>query len=91
MIGFLWLFAGMAVGLVNVLFLKVTLDRVDPQRGDKTWLWLGIGMVLRLALVLGVILLAVRQGFTQALFAFMGFWLIRWPLLFWLNKRSTPR
>lgn len=86
-----WILLGMAVGLVNVLFLKATLDRLALRPGDKSWFWLSIGMGVRLVLVVGIVLLAARQGFAQALFAFMGFWLIRWPLLYWLSQRSTPK
>jgi hypothetical protein len=89
--GWPWVFAGIGIGVVNILFLKVTLDRVALRAGDNSWLWLGLGMVVRLALVVGVLLLAVQQSLIAALFAFMGFWLVRWPLLFWLNNRSEPK
>ncbi len=86
--GWPWVFAGIGIGLLNILFLKVTLDRITLRGGDKRWLWLGLGMIVRLALVVGVLFLAVQQSLGAALFAFMGFWLARWPLLLWLNRRS---
>lgn len=83
-----WLFAGMAVGVINILFLKASVERFGAWAGDSGWLWFGLGMAARLALVIGIMLLAVHQGFYKVLFVFMGFTLVRWPLLYWLNKRA---
>jgi len=85
--GWPWVFAGIGIGLLNILMLKLTVDRLGFRAGDKSWLSLGLGLVLRLALVTGVLYLALQQGLIGALFALMGFWLVRWPLLFWLNRR----
>jgi len=83
-----WVFAGIGIGVFNVLFLKFTLDRFALRAGDRSLLWLGLGMVVRLALVAGILFLAVHRSLIAAVFAFMGFWMVRWPLLLWLNKRS---
>lgn len=88
--GWLWLFLGALVGLINFLALWWTADRLCPGAVRRAGMWLAVTSVLRLALVASLLVLAVRRGVSEVLFAFFGFWLTRWPLLYWWSRRSGP-
>lgn len=91
MSGWPWAFAGLIVGTLSFLLLEWTVNRIRAQEGRHTWLWLGLGGLLRILLAGAMLLLAVKQGLSQVLFAFVGLWLTRWVLVVWYAKRkATP-
>lgn len=73
---FLWLLAGGALGCVYFPILWWTVRRLAREPGKVAWLVLGL--VLRLALALAALLLAVRfGGWPGLLAALVGFIAVR--------------
>ena len=81
----MWVLAGMAVGLLNGLFLCWTVARVRPHAAGNVVSLLG-GFLMRLGLAGGLLLLAIRSGVGAALLAFAGLWLARWVVIWWANR-----
>jgi hypothetical protein len=88
--GWPWLFLGVLVGLIHFLLLWWTVSHLYPGAGRRAWMWSAMTSALRLILVAGLLVLAVRRGAMEVLLAFFGFWLTRWPLLYWWSQRPEP-
>lgn len=90
MADWLWGLIGMAAGALSILWLRLSLSRLGRQAAGSAGLGIAGGIILRLLLIGCLLFLAVQQGLAQVLYAFAGFWLIRWPLLIWANRGSWP-
>jgi hypothetical protein len=85
-----WLLAGVAVGLGNGLTLWRVVRRLEPERPRRSrmrvassrWLrWIGAAVLLALALQAGVV---------PGLLAFVGLWIARWGLVVWWSRVQKP-
>ncbi len=76
-----WLVAGALVGWVSILTQVWLVARLCPRTPRQgLWLLLG-GMLLRWALIAGLLSVALRQGIVAGLLAFAGLWMARWVLI----------
>ena len=87
----LWLFAGLLVGALNVAAIAGSVGRLlrngkvrPPVVTLSTML---SGFALRLLLSMLVLAIALRYSAAAGLFAFAGIWLGRWPVLFWVKAK----
>lgn len=85
--GWLWLFAGVLVGLLNVASIAGMVARLQPGGDVRAVSALIGGFVLRLILSALVLVVALRHSAAAGLFAFAGLWLARWAALFWTNAK----
>jgi hypothetical protein len=85
-----WLFLGALAGLIYFLLLWWAVDRLCFGAGRRAGIWLVVTGVGRLVLIAVVLVSAVLRGAPEALLAFCGFWLTRWPLLYWWSQHSGP-
>ena len=88
----LWLFAGLLVGFLNVALVAGTVSRLQhngsvrpPLAALSTTLR---GFALRLILSMLVLVFALRHSVAAGLFTFAGIWLGRWPVLLWTNAKG---
>lgn len=77
----LWFLAGAALGLVSLGTQRWSIRRLDMETQGQALLLVVGGMLLRVLLAAGLLLLAVQQGLLPLLLAFGGMWLTRWALL----------
>lgn len=84
----LWLFAGLLVGVLNVASIAGTVGRLRPDGDVRALSTVVSGFVLRLALWIVILVVALRQSAMAGLMAFAGIWLGRWPLLLWTNAKG---
>ncbi len=76
-----WLIAGALVGWVSILIHVWTMPRLRPNAPrQRLWGMFG-GMLLRWALIAGLLSVALRQGIAAGLLAFAGLWVMRWALV----------
>ena len=95
----LWLPAGLLVGLLNVVSIARTVGWLRPEEGGSPKVappvaalsLIASGFVLRLILSALVLVVALRQSALAGLLAFAGLWLGRWTVLFWVNASATLR
>lgn len=71
--GLLWFLAGVVVGLVQALTLLWTVDSLHPERPWHATVLVLLGTLLRAAVVVAVVIMAIRQSLTLGLLAFAGF------------------
>lgn len=84
----LWFLAGAALGFVSLGSQRWSILRLDLVPQAQGLLLVGAGMILRVLLAGGLLLLAVQQGLLPLLLAFGGMWLTRWALLIVANLRG---
>lgn len=77
----LWLLPGGAAGILTILTLWWTIQRLRPDTGDAIWLRVGVGYLLRLGIVAGLLIWAVSQGVGPLLWAFGGLMASRWAMI----------
>ena len=86
----LWLLAGLLVGVLNVATIAGTVGRLQHNDGGvhpplaALFTIMG-GFALRLALSIFVLVVALRQSAAAGLLAFAGIWLGRWTVLLWTH------
>jgi hypothetical protein len=83
----LWLFAGGAVGVLNALVLRWTVDRLRPGASPRIAVYVLGCAVLRLGLAISLLIAALQRGIAPALLAIVGLWLARWGTICWLHLR----
>jgi hypothetical protein len=84
----LWWFAGGAVGVLNALILRWTVDHLRPGAPSRIAVYVLGGAVLRLGLVVSLLIAALQRGIAPALLAFVGLWLARWGSVYWFHLRA---
>jgi hypothetical protein len=84
----LWLLAGLLVGILNVATIAGTVGRLGQGRDVRALSAVMSGFALRLALSILVLVVALRQSATAGLLAFAGIWLGRWTVLLWTNAKG---
>ncbi len=89
--GWLWLFIGALVGLLNVACIAGMVARLRPGWDVRAASTLVSGFALRLILSALVLVVALRQSAAAGLFAFAGLWLARWAALFWTHAKCGVR
>jgi hypothetical protein len=82
----LWFLVGGILGAVHIATQQWTIRRLEGSSISGVLLLAGGGMLLRLALVAGLLLAALQQGTIAALAAFGGLVLSRWLLLVVVNR-----
>lgn len=86
-----WLFAGGAIGVLNVLSLQWTVGRLRPDVPRNAVAWVLAGALLRWTTTAGVLIAALERGILPGLLAFAGLWLARWGMVYWLGfGRALP-
>lgn len=81
----LWLLAGLLVGVLNVASIARTVGRLHPGGDVRALSSMVSGFVLRMVLIILVLVVALRQSATTGLLTFAGLWLGRWTVLLWAN------
>lgn len=81
-----WLAAGLAIGLLQVLTQWWTVNRVRPGNHAAVLRWTVLGALVRWVVTAAVLLLALSYSLSAGLLAFGGWWLGRWPLIIWLSR-----
>ncbi|MFN2286284.1 MAG: hypothetical protein ACK2UQ_17845 [Anaerolineae bacterium] len=81
----LWLLAGLLVGVLNVATIAGTVGRLGQGGELRALSTVMSGFVLRLALSIFVLVVALRQSAAAGLLAFAGIWLGRWTVLLWTH------
>jgi hypothetical protein len=88
----LWLCAGLAVGVLNAASIAGTIGRMRPG-GEKSppppFFLIASGFTLRLALAALVLIGGLRQSAAAGLLAFAGIWLARWLMVWWWLKAKV--
>lgn len=85
----LWLFAGLLVGVLNVVSIARTVGRLQPEGDVRALSSMVSGFVLRMVLIILVLVAALRQSAAAGLLAFAGLWLGRWTVLLFATKGSA--
>ena len=80
-----WLAVGMVVGVVQVLTQWWTVNRLQPDTPLAAVKWTVVGALGRLTVTAVLLLVALSYSIAAGLLAFFGWWLGRWPLIFWLH------
>jgi F0F1-type ATP synthase assembly protein I len=81
----LWLFAGLLVGALNVAAIAGTVSRLQRNGNVRALSSVASGFALRLLLSMLVLVVALRQSAAAGLLAFAGIWLGRWTVLLWTH------
>lgn len=89
--GLLWFLAGGVVGLVQALTLRWTVDSLHPERPWQAMVLVLVGTLLRAAIVVVVLIIAIRQSLTLGLLAFAGFFVSRTLGVAILSSRVAHR
>lgn len=87
----LWLLAGLLVGVLNVASIARTVGRLQPGGDVRALSSMVSGFILRMVLIILVLVFALRQSAVAGLLAFAGLWLGRWPVLLWVNGSANHR
>ncbi len=74
----LWVAAGGVLGLAHTALLIRTVARLRPAGNRSVWYWVLRDYLARYLLVVGVLLLAFRQGAGAGVCVVVGLWLARW-------------
>jgi len=88
-IGF-WLLVGLLTGALNGLTLWWTVSRLRAGMGDSALRLTTSGMLVRLALVTGVLIAALLQGIVPGLAVFGGLCITRWATVIWAQVQGMP-
>jgi hypothetical protein len=81
MISAVYFLLGILVGTLNVLSQAWTLQRITPASPRAAYIWVFAGFVLRTALAIALLLIAVQSGVIAALLALAGILIGRWIAL----------
>lgn len=82
----LWLLAGLLVGVLNVASIARTVGRLQPGEDGRALSSVASGFVLRMLIIILVLTVALRQSAAAGLLAFAGLWLGRWTVLLFATK-----
>lgn len=85
-----WLFLGVLTGLIYFLLLGWAVNRLCSGTVRGAQAWLAATGASRLLLIAALLIVAASRGATELLWAFFGFWLARWPLLYWWGQHCDP-
>lgn len=80
----LWLLAGMGLGLALTGSQHWTVNRLQPAALRLAFIYTFGGLILRLLLAGGFFLLVLPYGLGPVLSALLGMWLMRWGYLGWI-------
>lgn len=89
--GLLWFLAGAAVGMVQALTLLWTVDSLHPERPWQAMALVLGGTLLRAAVVVAVLIIAITQSLTLGLLAFVGFFVSRTVCVAIISSRMAHR
>jgi hypothetical protein len=81
-----WLLLGGAVGALNGLTLRWTVNRLRPEAALAGVPLMMAGFLLRLVLAAALLVLASRRGVAPGLLACTGLWLARWGVIWWVAR-----
>jgi hypothetical protein len=81
----LWFLAGGAVEVLNTLTRKWSVDRMHSPTPAVALIF--GGLLFRLAGTALILALAFRSSVASGLMAFAGYWLCRWIMIGWVNRR----
>ena len=85
----LWFLAGVLLSGLSLIGQVWTVNRLDPySQPPWVWLWLVAAPILRWVLVVGLLVIALRQGVEAGLLTFLGLWLGRSGGLAWIIYRE---
>lgn len=86
-----WVVAGVGVGIVNGLSRWKTVSLMSTAAVVASLrLALG-GMLLRLGLVAGLLVVSLRHDISSGLMAFAGLYVTRWVIVLWFGTRREGR
>ncbi len=91
MVGLFWFLAGGFVGLVQALTLFWTVETLHPERPWHATLVVWVGTLLRAAVVVAVVITAIRQSLTLGLLALAGFFVSRTVGIAIMSSRMAHR
>ena len=84
-----WFLAGGAAEVFNSAIRHWSVGRLGLQKRGRTVFRLVVGFVLRLALAASVLVLAFRHDVASGLAALIGYWICRWVVIWWLQRRVS--
>ena len=87
----LWFLAGNAVEALNTLTRKWCAGHIRPQRPRWAVTLTLLGFLFRLGCTALVFGLALSQSAKYGLAAFLGYWLFRWVMIRWIQRRIHQR
>lgn len=82
----MWLLLGGAVGVLNGLSLWWMANRLRSEAALVSVPLMMMGFLLRLVLAAVLLILASRRGIAPGLLAFVGLWLARWGVIWWIAR-----
>jgi hypothetical protein len=80
-----WLGIGIAIGAINGLTLSRTALALDPATPARAAVVAVGGVLLRLGLSGGLLVIALKQGIVAGLLAFAGLLVARWAWVIWVG------
>ena len=86
-----WFLAGGAVEVLNSAIRHGSVGRLGLQKRGRTIFRLVIGFMLRLVLTALVLVLAFRHDPASGLAALIGYWIGRWVVIWWLQRRVSKQ
>lgn len=84
----IWLGIGITGGAINGLTLSRTALALDPAAPARTAAVTVGGILFRLGLSGGLLVVALRQGIVPGLLAFAGMLVARWVWVIWACRQS---
>lgn len=81
-----WLVVGIVAGVFQVSAQWWTVNRLQPDTpGAAAW-WTVAAALGRLTVMAALLLVALAYSIAAGLLVFLGWWLVRWPLIIWLHR-----
>jgi hypothetical protein len=85
----IWFIIGIAIGVLNGLTLRWTINRLRPDTALASIPLVTLGFLLRLGLSAGLLVIALQCGIVPGLSAFVGVWLARWITVYTAQPRRS--
>ena len=81
----LWFLAGAAIEVLNTLIRCWSIERA--RHPARTFALITGGLLFRLLATALVLMLAFRHSPISGMMALVGYWVFRWVMIGWVNRR----
>jgi hypothetical protein len=87
----IWFLAGGAIEVLNTLGRMWSVERLGADGPRSGYARVTVGFFLRLAGTGLVLAFAFRYGVVSGIGALVGYWLARWAMVWWVNRRFRSK
>jgi len=86
---FLWFLAGSATEVLNTFIRTWSVERLSLPGPEGAFAWIIVGFLFRLGATALILAFAFRYGAASGAAALLGYWISRWTMIWWINRRLT--